>query len=587
MSASVGRAASMPRWPALSLVRLRSAALADATVVAGLLVLAAVVRAPYLWDVPRFTDEVNEAYRALQIAQGRALPLTNVDPYVGPLWNYLLAGAFLLFGPSLASPRVVVALLGVLAVVPTYLLGRSIGEGMLAGGGFGGSQVGAGGGTVARGEEREYGLTGDNRAAHGQAGRWVGGIAALFLATSPVHVAVNSHIAWSNCVTPLLTTLALWLTHRAMAADRPGALGWAGLAWGLALQSHPTAVLFVPGVALAVAHARPRWLRTRWPWVAAGLGLAACSLLVVANVGSGLGGIQVGWLVQAQYSGGDALDLDVYRRRLHATISLLSDSLGGALTETDSLRGLLGFPLGLLLTVPVLFGLDLTARRRTWLLLLAIATYVLLLPVVNGRFESTVPKARYVAPLLPLCYVAIGMLVVEMYGRVGRFGLGRPVAGAPTGPTRLGRGVRLALVLGVAALLVLPLGNLRAYYRESVASGRTNDALYRTIAAIDAARRPDDVVHVDRSLDRTYTLGGGQWVEHLRLAAGVHGWPRQPVSIPRTLDDPPPAVTGLLVVAVQNVPLATITLRLEPIDAALPADTPVRLFRVLKPRPGA
>jgi hypothetical protein len=237
--------------------------------------------------------------------------------------------------------------------------------------------------------------------------------------------------------------------------------------------------------------------------------------------------------------------------------------------------------------VPVLFGLDLTTRRRTWLPLLAIATYVLLLPVVNGRFESSVPKARYVAPLLPLCYVAIGMLVVDLYGRVGRLGAGRSVAGAPTGPTRLGRGVQLALALGVATLLVLPLGNLRAYYRESVASGRTNDALYRTIAAIDAARRPDEIVHVDRSLDRMYTLGGGQWVEHLRFAAGVHGWPRQSVSIPRTPADPPPAVTGLLVVAVQNVPLATITLRLEPIDARLPDDAPVRLFRVIGPRPGA
>src|SRR6266581_3916310 len=41
-------------------------------------------------------------------------------------------------------------------------------------------------------------------------GPFAGLIAGSLLATNPVHVLVNSHIAYSNCITPLFTTLGLW-----------------------------------------------------------------------------------------------------------------------------------------------------------------------------------------------------------------------------------------------------------------------------------------------------------------------------------------------------------------------------------------
>src|SRR6266508_3761564 len=56
-----------------------------------LVALALAVRWPYLWDIPRFTDETDEALLGLQIARGQTLRLTNQDPYIGALWNYLLA----------------------------------------------------------------------------------------------------------------------------------------------------------------------------------------------------------------------------------------------------------------------------------------------------------------------------------------------------------------------------------------------------------------------------------------------------------------------------------------------------------------
>jgi hypothetical protein len=107
--------------------------------------------------------------------------------------------------------------------------------------------------------------------------RIAGLLAAGLLATNGPHVVVNSHIAWSNCLTPLLTTLAFWALLRAGEA-RPF-LPLAGLLLGLALQTHPLVVAMLPGLALAVLLHDARSLRTPWPW------LAAAAFLVVQRCG--------------------------------------------------------------------------------------------------------------------------------------------------------------------------------------------------------------------------------------------------------------------------------------------------------------
>ena len=94
--------------------------------IGALVLLAAWIRWPYLWDIPRFTDETAEAAIGLRIARGEAFPLTNRDPYIGALWNYLLAAAFAISGPSLYTPRLLIAVLGTLTVIPAYLLGKSL-----------------------------------------------------------------------------------------------------------------------------------------------------------------------------------------------------------------------------------------------------------------------------------------------------------------------------------------------------------------------------------------------------------------------------------------------------------------------------
>src|SRR6185436_2281173 len=115
--------------------------------------------------------------------------------------------------------------LGALTIVPAYLLAREL----------------AMGGGASRG-----------RAI------LAGALAAGLLAVNAGHVIVNSHVAWGNCITPLFTTTAIWLLARAarLSSDRPAqgrlrastglliVLG--GLAFGLALQTHPSVAALLP-----------------------------------------------------------------------------------------------------------------------------------------------------------------------------------------------------------------------------------------------------------------------------------------------------------------------------------------------------
>ncbi|MCC6176610.1 MAG: glycosyltransferase family 39 protein [Chloroflexi bacterium] len=501
----------------------------DVEVVA-LVMLAIVVRLPYLWDAPRFTDETAEAEIGLGIARGAIHPLTNRDPYIGALWNYLLAVGFLASGPSLLTPRAIVAAVGVLTVLPTYLLGRSLG------------------------------------------GRAVGLLAALFLALSPAHILVNSHIAWSNCITPFFTTLGLWLAHHAVRRDRPRVLPWSGVVLGLAAQTHPTGALILPGVVLAVATARPGWLRGPWPYlsiVAVGVGSAN---LLLANVQDDLVGLTHGMAVQASYTGGETLTLDVYRDRLGALIYLVSDSMSGALVETGLLVGPVANPLGLALLVAAGTGVELLIRRRDWLLFFVIASFVLLLPAINGRYEASVPKARYAAPLLPLCSSAIGVMLVWTDGRLGRL--------AATRERAVGLLARGLLVLGVTGMVVTPLGGVVTYYQRAEQLEQTNRRFFEIVAGLQHAVRPGGYFYTDRALSRQYTLGGGRLTEHVRFAAAVYGWQRLPIQITPTPEQTPPRIEGPIVIESSRIGLLNQTYRITRLAAQLPRAAPIQIVHV-------
>ncbi|HYU20961.1 MAG TPA: glycosyltransferase family 39 protein, partial [Chloroflexota bacterium] len=371
----MGRAIARPwpaRWPTGLAVRLGALSRLDALALAAVCVPAAMVRLPNLAAIPVFTDEAEEIGLGLAILRDGLRPLTDVDPYIGPLWNYLLAGVFWLVSPSLVVPRVLMLVAGTVTVGFAYALGRTL---------------------------------------HGRA---VGALGAALLAASPVHIGVNSHVAWSNCLTPLFTTPALWLTALAVRDARPRLLAPAGLLFGLALHTHPSSAPILAGAALAVTATSGWMLRGRWPYVATLAGVAMNANLVVYNLLSGGRSFTYAQEIQQDYVREVGRSVG-YAERFGDLIVGLLRALGGAVDTRAGVTQYLRDPLVLAAAALTLAGLVLAIRKRTWLPIVVFAATILLLPLANPKYEPIL-NGRYLAPILPLVLLWIGLALASLAG---------------------------------------------------------------------------------------------------------------------------------------------------------------------------
>ena len=107
----------------------------------------------------------------------------------------------------------------------------------------------------------------------------------MLLATSSFHVVVSSRLAWSHALTPLALTVALALLLRWERTRDVRTLAGAGLAYGLGVHTHPTALAVAPGLAIwALLHWRET-LASRAGWTALGLALLAYLPMIAFNLG--------------------------------------------------------------------------------------------------------------------------------------------------------------------------------------------------------------------------------------------------------------------------------------------------------------
>jgi len=424
----------------------------DVVLVLGMFVAALLLRLPMLLEAPAFTDEMIEVLFGLKIYRAETFPLTGADTYYGPLWAYILAAAFWVFGPSPELPRAIVLVTGSLAVVITYLFGREIG------------------------------------------GRVAGVVAASMLLTAPWHVLTHSRVAWSHTLTPLLMTLALLLLARALKREGGWLLVGAGLVLGLAVQSHPTAVVVLPGMALAtLLHPRGRrWLRTPWPYLAGLAAVLAYSPIIAYNLLYPGGSLAEGR--QRTYAVADLESARYLATLAYLPVRMLHDLVGIAVGPVQEIHHLpwpsdpATVPLGLL----VLAAIGYAIWARLWVPLFAATSVIVLIPLFSYEYNG----GRYVAPAWPPLYALVGALIAAGTTRVSA-ALGR----GKTAPSLVDRGL---IALLVAPAVVLPasqtLPRLSEYYADAVARGETSGPLVQLVEQAIALSPPGQPVLLDERL---------------------------------------------------------------------------------------
>lgn len=416
----------------------------DAALAAGLMAGAALIRLPYLLQAPRFTDEVHEILLAVKIAHGSALPLTNVTTFIGAFYNYLLAALFVIFGQHETIPRLVVFVGGVATVGVVYGLGRTLG------------------------------------------GRLAGVLAAALLAVSAEHVLLNSHVAWSVCLSPLFVAGTTWTLVLAT-RTAPTEANWRGRgAWllagslaGLALQTHGTVSTILVGLVLYAAWAGRRWLRTPWPWLSAALLALFYSNMILYNALSGLGTLRG---VRVALGGTEltndppqATGLAAWPGNFAHLAGGLARVLGSAVLPSAS--GL-DLAFATLVTLLALAGIVHALRAGHGLPVAALLSAVALMPLLNGDY-APVLSSRYIVPLALLGFVLVALLLAHLIQRGG-----------------VARSAAWALA---ALLLAIPLVSLGRYYALAEASGCTNQPQFALVDQLQVLARPGERILLDRA----------------------------------------------------------------------------------------
>lgn len=377
------------------------------------------------------------------------------------------------------------------------------------------------------------------------------------MAISFVPVVVNSHIAWSNATTPFWTTLALLVLSEAVRRDRPSFLIAAGALAGLAVQTHPTAAIYLIGGALWLVFTRPAWLRSRWAWLAVLVALLAVSNLIGYNVVTGGGSVEQ--VARRDYAFTSGVTLAEYATNVQGFLGLAYQLIGSTFLSTLSAQAgppALRSPLVIAYALVALAALVYAAWRRVSLPLLVWLTTLVLLPLANRAYDSHI-AARYLAPLLPLTFAAVGLWLGP--------GLVALVASGPR-PWR-DRWLGLAGLALVVALVVYPLRRLDEFYFYELRDGRNNARVWQIAALVAEPARQGTPTLLDRGLRDVKLDAGG----HVYKALGtLLDLDRVPYSNPRVEELPNAPPGALLVLTDARRDALSSTLQLEAISAAAP-----------------
>ncbi|HBF40084.1 MAG TPA: hypothetical protein DDW50_22610 [Firmicutes bacterium] len=328
-----------------------------------LFIIAFAVRIPWLWEVPRYIDELKEVNLAHQIYLGKVFPFHNMAPEIGALHNYILAGIFKIFGSNLYLPRLYVALTSALTVTLVYHLGK-----------------------------RLY-------------NQWTGIIASCLLLTNGMHILVT-HMAWSNCTTPFFFVLAMLITVMAE-ENRNGKLFIVGgFLWALTLQTHSSVIIYllVVGAYILTPHFRRQTAINSKYYLWAGLAFAVgYANMLYYNVISRGG--SVGWIFVKDYTLEKHVGIPSFVHNSGQMLIQLMRSLSAGYHSYGSFWGYFQQPLFLICLFMLGLGAGVSIKKRQLLPLWFILGGFLLIPWINHRYGFFI-VTRYIMPII-ICSILV------------------------------------------------------------------------------------------------------------------------------------------------------------------------------------
>lgn len=341
----------------------------------GFFIVALGLRLPWLWEIPRFIDELKEVSLAYMIYTGEFLPLHNAAHDIGALHNYILAALFKILGPSIYLPRFYVAVTATFTVPLLYHLGT-----------------------------RLY-------------GRRAGLLAAALLLFNGMHILVT-HMAWSNCTTPFFFTLALIATLNAEEKKSGPWLVIAALLWAATLQTHSSAIIYV--LAAAIYLLRPSFRRqtgVQLPWYfSASLAfLGGYANMIYFNIISRGGSLR--WLGHKSYALEQEPGLISYLTNLHNMFVELLRTLSSTYSSHDHLLQYLTHPLFSLSLLLLLMGSILAWKQKKALPLWMIGAGFLIIPILNERYSFFL-ATRYIMPVFICSLLLMATGAIYVYDRI-------------------------------------------------------------------------------------------------------------------------------------------------------------------------
>lgn len=389
----------------------------DRLIPAGYFLVALAIRLPYLNLIPGYSDEGSEVLWGLDIALGKHFPLSGYPPHYGPLFAYLVALLFRIFGTSIALPRLLIAVFGAATVSATYALARVM------------------------------------------SARATALIAAGLALTNPLLVIYASHQGWSSGMTPFLTTATALTLYIGVTARRDIFLALSGLLAALTLQAHATTAAALIGMLLWFLLRRDIFERLKKPAPVFALVffLLGYAPMIAANARADSP------LLQAAYAHGyvfaPTLDLGEYVGRALTLSKVYGYFVGEGFGELTLVLRAQAIAIQVFLMAAIAWA----AYRRLWLIPLTIMAMFLILPAV------AIPQGyRYSMNLIPLADVLIAILLTAIF---------RTLAAKAARPDRL-RVARWAAISLSTLFIFTPLVTIARAYRDALTEGWTNGGYF-------------------------------------------------------------------------------------------------------------